>query len=106
MIKKRVSRKVIGAALATALASLRRKARKKHVSRKIAGAALAVGLVPYHFKVTQESGEFEMRGLLWKLKKEFDGEQHCYTVDLFPFLNRGAKSEETAFGQVGKSPRT
>ena len=90
--KLRVSRKVIGAAMAAAIAPLRRKRRRRFASRKIAGAALAVGLVPYHFKFTPENGEFEVRGLLWNVKKASCGEQHSYTVDLCPFLNRGLKS--------------
>ena len=40
---------------------------------KIIGAAsavaLAAGLVPTHFKTDKETGEFEIGGLLWNLKK-------------------------------------
>ena len=32
-------------------------------------AALAAALVPYRFKSDKESGEFELGGLLWNLKK-------------------------------------
>ena len=111
MIKKTVkhlSRKVLGAALAAVRAPLRVKVhrKKRALSRKLAGAALAVAAVPYHFQVTRESGNFELRGLLWTLKKEFDGQQHCYTVDLLPFLTRDTKPEEPSSEQPGPSPRT
>ena len=51
---------------------------------KIIGAAgavaLAAGLVPYHFKSDKESGEFELGGLLWNLKKTTGEEEDTYTI--------------------------
>ena len=109
IIKKKIkhaSRRAIGVALAATRTPLRMKRKKRELSRKILCAALAAGLVPYRFKIAQESGDFEVRGLLWRLKKEFDGEQHCCTVDLLPFLNHGEAPEAAPSGQAAPAPRT
>ena len=89
---KRASRKLMAAALAAARVSSHRSRKKRAVSRKVTGVALAAALVPYRFRIVQESGEFELRGLLWELKKESCGEQHSYTFHLLPFLNRPVKN--------------
>ena len=67
---------------------------------KIIGAAGAVAaaaaLVPYHFKSDKESGEFELGGLLWKLRKEAGEEEDTYTMELLPFINKEVEAEEAA----------
>lgn len=59
---------------------------------KIIGAAgavaLAAGLVPYHFQSDKESGEFELGGLLWNLKKTAGEEEDTYTMELLPFMDK------------------
>lgn len=64
---------------------------------KIIGAAgavaLAAGLVPYHFKSDKESGEFELGGLLWNLKKSAGEEEDTYTMELLPFMDKEEKQE-------------
>ena len=58
---------------------------------KIIGAAsavaLAAGLVPTHFKTDKETGEFEIGGLLWNLKKAPGEEEDTYTMKLLPFID-------------------
>lgn len=67
---------------------------------KIIGAASAVAaaaaLVPYHFKSDKESGEFELGGLLWNLKKEAGEEEDTYTMELLPFIDKEVEAEEVA----------
>lgn len=68
---------------------------------KIIGAAgavaLAAGLVPYHFKSDKETGEFELGGLLWNLKKSAGEEEDTYTMELLPFVDKeDAPAEEAA----------
>lgn len=64
---------------------------------KIIGAAsavaLAAGLVPYHFKSDKESGEFELGGLLWNLKKTSGEEEDTYTMELLPFMDKENEQE-------------
>lgn len=72
---------------------------------KIIGAAgavaLAAGLVPYHFKSDKESGEFELGGLLWNLKKTTDEEEDTYTMELLPFMDKEEEAQqETAEAEV------
>lgn len=59
---------------------------------KIIGAAgavaLAAGLIPTHFKSDKESGEFEIGGLLWNLKKAPGEEEDTYTMQLLPFIDK------------------
>ena len=50
--------------------------------------ALAAGLVPTHFKSDKESGEFEIGGLLWNLKKAPGEEEDTYTMQLLPFIDK------------------
>lgn len=67
---------------------------------KIIGAAGAVAaaaaLVPYHFKNDKDSGEFELGGLLWKLRKEAGEEEDTYTMELLPFMKKEAEAEEAS----------
>ena len=67
---------------------------------KIIGAAGAVAaaaaLVPYHFKSDKDSGEFELGGLLWKLRKEAGEEEDTYTMELLPFINKKVEEQEAA----------
>ena len=72
---------------------------------KIIGAAgavaLAAGLVPYHFKSDKESGEFELGGLLWNLKKTTGEEEDTYTMELLPFMDKEEEAQqETAEAEV------
>lgn len=72
---------------------------------KIIGAAgavaLAAGLVPYHFKSDKESGEFELGGLLWNLKKTTGEEEDTYTMELLPFMDKEEEDQqETAEAEV------
>ncbi|MGM9593428.1 MAG: hypothetical protein ACI3U8_03670 [Candidatus Onthomonas sp.] len=72
---------------------------------KIIGAAgavaLAAGLVPYHFKSDKESGEFELGGLLWNLKKTTGKEEDTYTMELLPFMDKEEEAQqETAEAEV------
>ena len=71
---------------------------------KIIGAAgavaLAAGLVPYHFKSDKESGEFELGGLLWNLKKTTGEEEDTYTMELLPFMDKEEAQQETAEAEV------
>ncbi len=64
---------------------------------KIIGAAgavaLAASLIPYHFKSDKETGELELGGLLWNLKKTVGEEEDTYTMELLPFI--GKETEET-----------
>lgn len=64
---------------------------------KIIGAAgavaLAAALVPYHFKSDKESGEFELGGLLWNLKKTSGEEEDTYTMELLPFMDKELENE-------------
>ena len=57
-------------------------------------AALAAALVPYRFKSDKESGEFELGGLLWNLKKTAGEEEDTYTMELLPFLNQEVEEKE------------
>ena len=57
-------------------------------------AALAAALVPYRFKSDKESGEFELGGLLWNLKKTPGEEEDTYTMELLPFLNQEVEEKE------------
>lgn len=63
---------------------------------KVIGAAgavaLAASLIPYHFKSDKESGEMELGGLLWNLKKTPGEEEDTYTMELLPFI--GKEKEE------------
>lgn len=65
---------------------------------KIIGAAgavaLAASLVPYRFKADKESGEFELGGLLWNLKKTAGEEEDTYTMELLPFVDKEKETEE------------
>ena len=65
---------------------------------KIIGAAGAVAaaaaLIPYHFKNDKESGEFELGGLLWKLRKETGEEEDTYTMELLPFIDKKPEEEQ------------
>ena len=72
---------------------------------KIIGAAgavaLAAGLVPYHFKSDKESGEFELGGLLWNLKKTSGEEEDTFTMELLPFMDKEEEDQqETAEAEV------
>ncbi|MGM9536751.1 MAG: hypothetical protein ACI3VN_00285 [Candidatus Onthomonas sp.] len=72
---------------------------------KIIGAAgavaLAAGLVPYHFKSDKESGEFELGGLLWNLKKTSGEAEDTYTMELLPFMDKEEEAQqETAEAEV------
>lgn len=72
---------------------------------KIIGAAgavaLAAGLVPYHFTSDKESGEFELGGLLWNLKKTTGEEEDTYTMELLPFMDKEEEAQqETAEAEV------
>ena len=72
---------------------------------KIIGAAgavaLAAGLVPYHFTSDKESGEFELGGLLWNLKKTTGEEEDTYTMELLPFMDKEEEAQqETAKAEV------
>ncbi len=53
-----------------------------------AGVALAAGLVPTHIKTDKETGEFEIGGLLWNLKKAPGEEEDTYTMQLLPFIDK------------------
>ena len=70
---------------------------------KIIGAAgavaLAAGLVPYRFKNDAETGEFELGGLLWNLKKEAGDEEDTYTMELLPFIDKEVSAEEKAIDE-------
>ena len=65
---------------------------------KIIGAAGAVAaaaaLIPYHFKNDKDSGEFELGGLLWKLRKESGEEEDTYTMELLPFIDKKPEEEQ------------
>lgn len=65
---------------------------------KIIGAAgavaLAAGLVPYHFTSDKESGEFELGGLLWNLKKTTGEEEDTYTMELLPFMDKEEEAQQ------------
>lgn len=65
---------------------------------KIIGAAgavaLAAGLVPYRFKSDKESGEFELGGLLWNLKKSAGEEEDTYTMELLPFMDKEEQQDQ------------
>lgn len=65
---------------------------------KIIGAAgavaLAAGLVPYHFTSDKESGEFELGGLLWNLKKTTGKEEDTYTMELLPFMDKEEEAKQ------------
>ncbi|MCD7735181.1 MAG: hypothetical protein LUH48_08685 [Clostridiales bacterium] len=70
---------------------------------KVIGAAgavaLAASLIPYHFKSDKESGEMELGGLLWNLKKTPGEEEDTYTMELLPFIGKEkeeAPAEEAA----------
>ena len=72
---------------------------------KIIGAAgavaLAAGLVPYHFTSDKESGEFELGGLLWNLKKTTGEEEDTYTMELLPVMDKEEEAQqETAEAEV------
>ena len=60
----------------------------------LGGAALLAGLVPTHFKKDEESGGFELGGLLWSLKKTPGEETDDYALELLPFLGDGEEPEE------------
>ncbi|MCD7761209.1 MAG: hypothetical protein LUH16_05475 [Clostridiales bacterium] len=70
---------------------------------KVIGAAgavaLAASLIPYHFKSDKETGELELGGLLWNLKKSVGEEEDTYTMELLPFIGKEkeeAPAEEAA----------
>ena len=68
-------------------------------------AALAAALVPYRFKSDKESGEFELGGLLWNLKKTPGEEEDTYTMELLPFLNQEVEEKEAELaGQEDDAP--
>lgn len=67
-------------------------------------AALAAALVPYRFKSDKESGEFELGGLLWNLKKTPGEEEDTYTMELLPFLNQEVEEKEAELAGQEDAP--
>ena len=53
---------------------------------KAVAFALAAGMIPFRFRKDSETGSFEVRSLLWSVKKTAGKEQDNYTVELLPFV--------------------
>ncbi len=74
----------------------------------LGGAALLASLVPTRFKRDEESGGFELGGLLWSLKKTPGEETDDYTLELLPFLNSGedpaGEEPEEPAGEQAEAP--
>ena len=68
---------------------------KKFSIGKIIGLALIAGLVPYKFKKDEETGAFEVGGLLWSVKKTPGEEKDNYTINIIPIVGN---KEEPAEG--------
>ena len=54
----------------------------------LGAAALAAGLIPCRFISDEDSGSYEVGGLLWSLKKSAGQERDNYTVEFFPGLGK------------------
>ena len=57
-------------------------------------AALAAGLTPYCFQKDDETGDIEVKALLWSLKKSVGEESDEYTLELLPFLGGIGKTAQ------------
>ena len=58
-------------------------------------AVVAAAIAPYRFNVDKETGEFEMGGLLWNLKKVPNEEGGAdISFQLLPFLKKADEEEE------------
>lgn len=66
----------------------------KIIGRVCAGA-LTVSLLPYRISKDKESGVFELRSLLWAVKKTPGQERDRYELELLPFLGGKEAAEET-----------
>ena len=60
----------------------------------LGAAALAAGLIPYRFLSDEDSGSYEVGGLLWSLKKSAGQERDNYTVEFFPGLGKHEQPDE------------
>ncbi len=60
---------------------------------KICTIALLAGLSPYCVQKDEETGEIEVKSLLWSLKKTPGEEEDVFTFELLPLLNRGGDKE-------------
>lgn len=66
----------------------------------IGAISLAASIVPYYVRKDEETGTFEIGGLLWSLKKTPGEEKDNYTVELLPFKNgKAADGEEVPDAQ-------
>ena len=58
----------------------------KKLIKFLGKTALAAGLIPYRFNKDEETGSYEIGGLLWSLKKTAGEENDSYALELLPFL--------------------
>ena len=61
---------------------------------KLIGLAVLLGLIPYRFTIEKDTHSYELASILWALKKTVDKDSSTYTIDLLPFINFEAASEE------------
>ena len=66
---------------------------KKFSLGRIIGAALVAGLIPTHFQRDEETGGFEVGGLLWSVKKTPGEEKDNYAIELLPILGNKEESD-------------
>lgn len=77
---------------------------KKNLFGKLLGAAgitaLVASIVPFRFKSDKETGEFEVGGLLWNLKKTPGAEEDTFTMELLPFVDKETEEDTAAAAEA------
>lgn len=61
---------------------------------KLTLSALAASAVPYLFQKDKDTGSFEVRSLLWAVKKTPGRERDKYTIELLPLFGAKEKPAE------------
>ena len=67
---------------------------KKSFVGKIIRTALLAGLVPYRFEKDEETGGFEIGGLLWSVKKTPGEGRDNYSINILPLVGSKETNDE------------